>query len=166
MDDVPTVQNLDLKRFMGAWYVLAHIPIPFSGNAYNAVERYKLQPDGTVDVLYTYNQGGFTGDLKVVRPTGFPDDGTLDGEWGMRIIWPFKSDYRVSYIDEDYQVTIIGRERRDFVWIMARSPAIDERTYELLVQRVRDMGYDTTDLIEIPQQPLEQRTVPDVAKNF
>ena len=46
--------------------------------------------------------------------------------WGMQFIWPFKADYRVIYLNDDYTQTIIGREKRDYVWIMARSPAIRE----------------------------------------
>lgn len=154
---IPTVDPVDLPRFMGAWYVHAHIPIPFTGDAYNAVERYRLNDEGRVDVLYTYYQGGFDGKLKIARPTGFPDEGEKEGTWGMRFVWPFKADYRIAYLDPDYQRTIIAREARDFVWIMSRSPELDPEIYADLVERVVEMGYDAENLQRVPQQPLDER---------
>jgi apolipoprotein D and lipocalin family protein len=72
--------------------------------------------------------------------------------WGMRFIWPFKADFRVLYVDEDYQTTIIGREKRDYLWIMARQPHLSEATYSKLKNIARDRGYNLDDLQEVPQQ--------------
>ena len=52
----------------------------------------------------------------------------------------------------------MARDKRDYVWIMARTPQIDETTYETLVQRVGDLGYDTSKLRRVPQQPLDERS--------
>jgi apolipoprotein D and lipocalin family protein len=70
----------------------------------------------------------------------------------MRFIWPIKSDYRIVYLDEDYSQTIIGRQKRDFVWIMARTPTIPDDTYEELVNRVANLGYDMSQLRRVPQR--------------
>ena len=59
----------------------------------------------------------------------------------MQFIWPIKADYRIVYLDEQYQYTIIGRNQRDYVWIMARHPVVDEPTYADLMGRVESFGY-------------------------
>jgi len=157
METLQAIENVDTERFMGDWFVIAHIPPFLTRNAFNAVECYELREDDRVDVRFTYRNGGFDSDLKKLTPTGFPEHGDEDGAWGMRFVWPFKADYRIVYLDDDYTETIIGREKRDYVWIMARTPLIEEIRYRALVQRVSDMGYDPSELRKVPQQPMSLR---------
>ncbi len=70
----------------------------------------------------------------------------------MRFVWPIKADYRIVYLDEEYSITIIGRNKRDYVWLMAREPAIPDERYAALVQRIADMGYDIDNLRKVPQR--------------
>ncbi|MEM1412481.1 MAG: lipocalin family protein [Pseudomonadota bacterium] len=147
-----TVDSVDLERYMGDWYVIAHIPTFIEKEAYNAIERYDLNDDGTIATTFTFLKGGFDGEPKRYEPKGFPDASTNNAVWGMRFVWPIKADFRVVYLDEDYSVTIIGRNKRDFVWLMAREPEIPEARYDALVQRIADMGYDTSGLRKVPQQ--------------
>lgn len=147
-----TVADVDLQRFMGDWYVIAHIPTFIEANAYNALESYSLSPDGTVATTFTFREGGFDGKEKRYEPTGFVVDKQTNALWGMQFIWPIKADYRIVHLTPDYRVTVIAREKRDYVWIMARTPAIPEVEYQDLVQRVADWGYDTTKLRRVPQR--------------
>ena len=139
MQTLQAIVEVDTERFMGGWYVIAHIPSFYTDNAFNSVERNRLNDDDTIDVLFTFNEGGFDGELKTMTPTGFPDEGDADGVWGMRFIWPFKSDYRIAYLDKDYTETSIGRNKRDYVWIMARTPFFKQgtRANPLLVNPLR-----------------------------
>ena len=147
-----TVPQLNLDRYMGTWYVIGHIPPFLTDDAYNAVESYRRGQDSRVEVLFTYNKGAFDGPAKTLEPTAFTDQGTLPSEWGMRFIWPLKSDFRITYVDDDYQLTIVARNRRDYVWIMARDPVISPDTYQELVDRVGQMGYNTAAIRKVPQQ--------------
>ncbi len=147
-----TVDSVDLDRFMGDWYVIANIPTFIETEAYNAVESYALNPDGTVATTFTFRKGGFDGEEKRYEPKGFPDAGTGNAVWGMRFVWPIKADYRIVYLDEEYSITIIGRNKRDYVWLMAREPAIPDERYAALVQRIADMGYDIDNLRKVPQR--------------
>jgi apolipoprotein D and lipocalin family protein len=70
----------------------------------------------------------------------------------MQFIWPIKADYRIAYLDADYSRTIIARNKRDYVWIMARRPQIPDSEYEELVSAVKDMGYDISQLRRVPQR--------------
>ena len=101
---------------------------------------------------FSFNEGGFDGERKVYEPTGFVRDRSSNAVWRMQFIWPFKADYRVVYVDADYTRTIIGRTKRDYVWIMARTPAVDAETYSGLVAMVEAEGYDVDQLREVPQR--------------
>ena len=70
----------------------------------------------------------------------------------MRFVWPIKADYRIVYLNEDYDQTIIARQKRDFVWIMARTPTISEEDYERLIEFAESIGYDTAKIERVPQR--------------
>ena len=158
---IRTEASLDLARFMGDWYVIAAIPTFLEKEAYNPLEQYRLDEDGNVATTFTFNKGGFDGPLKTYEPLGFVSDES-NAIWGMRFIWPFRAEYRVVYVDPAYSVTIIGRRKRDYVWIMAREPEISEHNYDELVTIVEEEGYDLSKLRRMPQQPLSERAGPGI----
>ncbi len=149
--ELAPVDHVDLDRFMGKWYVIANIPTFLEKDAYNAVETYERNEDGTINTTFSFRKGGFDGELKEFNPKGFLRDDPSNAVWGMRFIWPIKADYRVVYLDDGYQQTVIGRNKRDFVWVMAREPSIPDQEYDAIVQRIADMGYDTAKLQKVPQ---------------
>jgi len=147
-----TVDYVDLERFMGDWYVIANIPTFVEKGAHNAVESYRLDEDGTIATTFTFRKDAFDGPEKQYHPRGYVRDTESNAVWGMQFVWPFKGDYRVIYLADDYSATIIGRNPRDYVWLMARSPAISDEQYRQAVQLIADAGYDTTQLQRVPQQ--------------
>lgn len=151
-DPLPTVRNVDLQRFMGDWYVIAAIPTTIEKEAYNAIERYELRPDGTIATTFTFRKGGFDGKPKEYNPTGFVRDREHNSTWGMQFIWPIKAEFLISYLDPAYTQTIIARNARDYVWIMARTPEIPAADYERLVAMIAGWGYDTSELRKVPQR--------------
>lgn len=157
MPPLEAVAQVDLDRFMGDWYVIACTPTFLDDDAYNAIESYRRSSDNRIETTYTFNKAGFEGETKIYRPTGFVKEGTGNAIWGMRFVWPFKADYRIVHIDDEYQTTIIGRAKRDMFWIMAREPVIDQKQYRALLTHVEETGYDLSELREVPQQPLTER---------
>jgi apolipoprotein D and lipocalin family protein len=149
---IETVDRLDLQRFMGDWYVIAHIPAPLEDNAYNAVESYRLTDDGRVATTFRFREGAFDGEAYTYRPTGFVREDSGNAVWDMQFFWPVRFEYRVVYLDDAYRRTIIGRRARDYAWIMARSPEISESAYRELVTVLRQRGYDTDRLRRVPQR--------------
>jgi apolipoprotein D and lipocalin family protein len=148
---IKPVDQVDIAKFTGSWYVLGSIPTFFEKNAYNAVESYAQNPDGTIKTTFTYHKGAFDGPVKTMHPTGFIRDSS-NAVWGMRIVWPIKAEYLIAYLNADYSQTIIARNARDHVWIMSKKPHISDADYQRLVERVGAMGYDVTKLKRVPQQ--------------
>jgi apolipoprotein D and lipocalin family protein len=149
---IATEQKVELQRFMGDWYVIANIPTIIERGAYNAVESYRLAPDGTIDTTFTFNKGAFDGPRKRYTPRGFVRDPGANAVWGMQFIWPIKADYRIVYVSESYDRTIVGRQARDYVWIMARTPHIAEAEYRELLAIVQREGYDLEKVRRVPQR--------------
>ncbi len=150
--EMETVDYVDLDRFMGDWYVIANIPTFIEKGAHNAVETYAMNPDGTIDTTFSFRAGSFDGKQKEYNPRGFIRDTETNALWGMRFIWPIKADYRIIYLNDDYTQTIIGRQKRDFVWIMARESEIPEEDYQEMLRYIESIGYDINDVQRVPQQ--------------
>lgn len=148
---MPTVDHVDLQRFMGSWYVIANIPTSIEKGAHNAVETYRLAADGTIDTTFTFRADAPDGPVKTYNPRGFVLDTQSNARWGMRFIWPIKADYRIIHLDSGYTQTVIGREKRDYVWIMARTPRISDADYQNLLQLVASQGYDIAKVQRVPQ---------------
>ena len=149
---IHTVESVNIEQFMGDWYVVASIPTFIEKDAYNAIESYRLAEDGTIETTFSFNKGSFAGPRKVYRPRGFIQDKQSNAVWGMRFFWPFKAEYRIIYLTEDYSQTVIGRTKRDYVWIMARKPAIPEDDYNRILAFLRQEGYELDKLRKVPQQ--------------
>lgn len=148
---MPLAKDVDLQRFMGDWYVIANIPTFIEKNAYNALESYAMNDDGTIATTFTFNEGAYDGELKIYTPLGFVDEAN-NSEWGMQFIWPFKAEFLIAYLSHDYQYTIIARTARDYLWIMSRSPFISDDDYDHLVQQCVDMGYSRDQIQKVPHQ--------------
>jgi apolipoprotein D and lipocalin family protein len=136
------VQNLDLKRFMGTWYVIASQPTYLEKDAFNPIENYVLNDDGTITTTFTFTKGQADGTARTLGMTGFVGDEPNNGVWAMQWIWPIKADYRIAYLDESYDYAIIGRNKRDYVWLMSRYPNVRSHKLEDLLKIAVNLGYE------------------------
>ena len=149
---MPTVESVDLERFMGDWYVIANIPTFIEKGAHNAIESYALDPDGSIATTFTFRAGAFDGEEKRYTPRGFVVSGSGNAVWGMQFVWPIKADFRIVHLTPDYGQTVIGRNARDYVWIMARTPAIADADYADILARLATLGYDVGKIQKVPQR--------------
>lgn len=147
-----TVEFVDLKRFMGDWYVIANIPTFIEKRATNAIESYELMDDGkTIKTTFSFFNDSPDGKKKVYNPTGFVYNSETNAEWRMQFIWPFKSAFLIIDLDEGYNYTVIGIPSKKYVWIMAREPALSEQVYKTIIQNLSEIGYNTSLIRKVPQ---------------
>tara|TARA_B100000768_G_scaffold112401_1_gene104115 strand:+ start:128 stop:646 length:519 start_codon:yes stop_codon:yes gene_type:complete len=147
-----TVDQVNINEFMGSWYVIAHIPTFIEKEAYNAIESYKLNNDGTIATTFTFNKGSLEGQKKTYNPKGFIIKGSNNAQWDMQFIWPIKSQYKITYLDNDYKTTVIARDALDYVWIMSRGKVIDKPELDKIMAHISALGYNTELLRMIPHQ--------------
>lgn len=142
-------ENVDLQRYMGKWYLLGNIPHWLEKGAHNAHETYTLAADGTIPTVFVFNKDALDGPVKTITSTAYTTENPAI--LGVQFIWPIKAEYRIMYLNEDYSQVVVGRNKRDYVWIMARTPQIPEADFEKMKQIVAEEGYDMSKLIRIPQ---------------
>ncbi len=135
------VAHMDIERFMGQWYVLGGIPTFAEKDAYNPLENYELNDDGSIATTFSYNHRNVAGPQRTLNSRAFvsKDNKAI---WGMQFVWPLKADYRVVYLDPDYQQTIVGRVKRDYLWIMARDPDIPDSALQEMIDIAVSLGYE------------------------
>ena len=150
MPPIHTVAQVDLERFMGDWYVIANIPTFIEKAAFNAVETYRLAEDGSIHTTFTFNKGGYEGPLKTYTPRAVVRDTASNAVWDMQFVWPFKAEYRIIFLAADYSQTVVGRTKRDYVWIMARTPSIPDEDYLKMLQFLEQEGYDIGKVKKVP----------------
>lgn len=149
---------VELPRFMGDWYVIAHIPIHFpplfsEKGAHNGIESYALEPDGSIATTYTFRRGAFDGPPQRFTPRARVVNAPVNSEWKMKFFWYLPAgDFLILHVDEDYRHTIIGVPDRRYIWIMAREPVLPEAEYTGLVDLAAAMGYEAGRIQRVPQR--------------
>lgn len=153
-EDVPLapVPYVDLDRYMGRWYLIANIPyFAEAGNLAPYVE-YSRRADGMIDDFYTardaFDQPPFTkhGLIEVTDPI-------RNAEGRITFLRPLWQDYAVVYLDEDYRHTVIGHPSRNYCWIFAREPEVDEATYQKMLDALVYNGFNVSRVLKFPQRP-------------
>ena len=148
---ITPVASVDLSRFMGDWYVIAHIPSMMERDAYDAIETYRLDGDGKIRTTFRQRKGSFDSAIETMEPVGTVVEGTNNAVWGMQFVWPIKAEYVIVDLAPDYSRTIIGRSKRDYVWLMARTPSLPQDQLDAAIARIKALGYDTSKLRMVPQ---------------
>lgn len=148
---IPPVASVDLPRFMGDWYVIAQIPTYIERKAFDSVESYRLDADGKIRTTFRYRNGSADAPLKTMEPVGRVVPGTNNAVWEMQFVWPIQAEYVIVDLAPDYSRTIVGRSKRDYVWLMARTPSLPAPELAAAIEKIRTLGYDTSKLRMVPQ---------------
>ncbi|MCW3103601.1 MAG: hypothetical protein JWO09_2041 [Bacteroidetes bacterium] len=137
--------TIDLQKYSGKWYVIGTIPTRFDADWDYTTETYTIREDGNIDVYTTYKKKGQP-EKKELRAKGFPQADTKNVKWKVQFFWPFKADYLIEEIAEDYSYVIVGHPKKKFLYIMNRTGKMDNQLYTSLVEHCKRMGYDISEI--------------------
>ncbi len=150
------VDAIDINKYVGKWYEIAHLPMFFQRNCIaNTTATYSINADKTVGVLNscTDKKGEVISSEGVAYPQN-EGNSKLEVSFlpsGLRWIPFTKGDYWVLRVDPDYQVALVGGPSTEYLWILSRSPQIDQATYNSYLQTAKHYGYDVSKLIKTTQ---------------
>jgi apolipoprotein D and lipocalin family protein len=139
------VAKVELSKLAGKWYSLYSIPTMFDKNSCQTTTIYTLNNDGYYNV-YTYAKKTTDNNLHTYSSKLFPVEGSGDGQFKAQFLWPFKVDYWVIDLADDYSYVVVGHPDKKFLFIMARKPTMDKKLYNDIVAKCKDMGYDVSKL--------------------
>jgi apolipoprotein D and lipocalin family protein len=149
------VTGFALQQYLGKWYEIARLPNRFEKDLVNVTATYSLRDDGKVRVQ---NEGDKP-DGKHKMAIGKAKLAGKSGEGYLRVSFfgPFYADYVVVALDkENYQYALVASSDK-YLWVLSRTPQLDENIYQQLLQKARELGFDTSKLYVVPQNASEKQ---------
>lgn len=140
MKPLDVIAHLDIPRYMGTWYEIAKYPNRFQRKCDGATATYTLEAGNTVRVLN-----------RCVRPDGTSTsisgrawvvDPITNAKLRVRFFWPFSGKYWVIDIGRDYEFAVVSEPRRKYLWILARTPSLDQAALNSIFQRLEANGFE------------------------
>jgi apolipoprotein D and lipocalin family protein len=151
----PYIKNFDLNLYLGKWYEIARFPHSFEKGLVGCTANYSLLANGKVKVENTGFRNTLDGEYSTAvgkaKLAGKPTDGHLK----VAFFLFFYADYIIMDMDPDYQWALIGSKADKYLWILSRAPQMDDVTYNKILDKARDLGYDLKLLYKVPQKPLQ-----------
>lgn len=144
--DLTPIDNVDLTRYLGQWYEIARFDHWFERGMSHTKANYAMREDGDIQVVNTGLKDG-----KIKTSTGKAKRTDQQGLLRVSFFWPFYGDYRILWLDVDYQYALVGGGDSGYLWILSRTPAINEESKNIILTEAKHRGYDTERLIWVEQ---------------
>jgi apolipoprotein D and lipocalin family protein len=137
-----TVSAVDLDQYLGTWYEIASYPAWFQKGCTGSTAIYSLLPDGRIKVVNKCFKKSLDGPQKTSTGKAEVVDETTNAKLKVWFFWPFKGDYWIIDLDPDYRWAVVGVPSRKYLWILSRTPTLDDTVYRGIISRIADQGYD------------------------
>ena len=146
--ELQTVPFVDLEKYAGTWYEISAFPIGPEKGCRCVTATYGTTDKGYVSVLNRCVRGGRE---TSIEGKAFVKDPATNAKLAVQFFWPFRGKYWIIELDEDYQWAMVGHPNRNYLWILSRTPKMEEAVYNDLVERAQAKGFDVTRLRNMPQ---------------
>ena len=157
MKPLETVKNVDLGRYTGQWYEIARYEHRFQKGCVGSKATYSLRADGKITVVNECYDKSFSGKIRSVKGKAWVVDKETNARLKVSFFWPFAGDYWIIDLGENYEYAVVGHPGRKYLWILSRTPEMDENIYNEILTRLENQDYDTTKLLKSAQQTKGER---------
>jgi apolipoprotein D and lipocalin family protein len=139
------VPHVDLQKYLGKWYEIAHLPARFQEGCSETTATYSLSKDGSISVL---NECKRNSKVKQAKGKAKVVDKTTGAKLKVTFFWPFYGDYWIIKLGDDYDYAVVGTPNRKYLWILSRTPQMDDKLFSQLIEFVKSKGFDVGSLIK------------------
>ncbi|MGZ6126235.1 MAG: lipocalin family protein [Myxococcales bacterium] len=146
-----TVKHVDLGRYVGTWYEIASFPQSFQRGCTATTATYTVRPDGDIDVLNRCRKESLDGKEKTAHGRARVVDRSTNAKLEVSFFRPFWGDYWIVDLAEDYTYAVVGHPGRDYLWVLSRRPTMPDATWQQILERLQDQGYQTSRLVRTLQ---------------
>lgn len=147
-----TVDEVELTRYVGGWYEIASYPQFFQRRCTGTTATYRIREDGLIDVENRCYRDSLDGREIEANGRARVPDPAESAKLEVSFFGPFWGDYWVIDLGDDYEYAVVGSPSRDFLWILSRTPTMEQSVYEGILDRLRANGY-TLDELQMTPQP-------------
>ena len=158
MRELDTVQNVDVARYMGTWYEIARLPQSFEKGLVGVTATYELLPSGKLRVLNKGHDNDLGGRVRAVEGRAKVVDLQTNAKLKVTFFWPFYGDYWVLELGKDYEYAAVGEPSRRYLWVLSRTPHMDETVYQGIMRRMEEKGFDISRIERVPQRSDAERS--------
>lgn len=149
MIDKTVVKELDIEKYLGTWYEIARYDHRFERGLVRVTAIYSMGNDGKIKVVNRGYKGGLDGKFSEVIGKAKIPNPNIPSKLKVSFFWFFYGDYFVLELDKDYQWAVIGSSSDKYLWILSRTPHMDDDLYNHILNKIADRGYDISKLIEV-----------------
>ncbi len=150
--DKSVVANFELSHYLGTWYEIARFDHRFERDLVGVTATYSLRDDGMIKVLNSGYKKTLDGQRSTAVGKAKIPNPNLPSKLKVSFFWFFYGDYFVLELEENYQWAVIGSSSDNYLWILSRTPQMDEVVYQKLLQKLTQRGYDVSKLIKVEQE--------------
>lgn len=159
LPELQPVPRVDLSRYMGTWYEIASYPQSFQEGCTGTTATYTLREDGEVDVVNRCRKGSLDGEEDAAEGRARVIDTSTNAKLEVTFFWPFWGDYWIIDLGDEYEYAVVGHPSRDYLWILSRTPTLDDAVYAGILKRLEAKGYPL-DRLQKTLQPASTATAP------
>lgn len=153
LPELRTVPRVEVPRYVGTWYEIASYPQRFQKGCTGTTATYTLEEDGSLGVVNRCFKETLDGEESRAEGRARVVDRTTNAKLEVSFFWPFWGDYWIVELGPNYEYAAVGHPSRDYLWILSRTPTMDDATYEALLARLEAQGYDRKRLNRTLQKP-------------
>lgn len=140
--ELRTVPSVDLERYLGTWFEIASYPAWFQKNCTAVTAEYRRRNDGLIEVVNSCRKKTLDGKFKQSTGRAKIVDTESNAKLKVSFFGPFWGPYWIIDLDDNYQWAVVGVPSRKYLWILSRTPQMDEDVYTGILERLIDQGYD------------------------
>jgi apolipoprotein D and lipocalin family protein len=141
-----TVTEVDLIQYSGKWFEIASFPQRFQKRCHCTTAQYTATDKGYVIVENRCNKDSVNGKTSYIKGKAFVVDNTGNAKLRVQFFWPFKGDYWIIDLADDYSYAVVSNPSKKFLWILARTPQMEFSVFEQIITRLKEKGFDLTNL--------------------
>jgi len=141
-ESLETVSVVDLDKYAGKWYEIASFPQRFQKGCHCTTATYTKSTEGHIIVENRCNKDSINGELSYIEGKAFIVENSGNAKLEVQFFWPFKGDYWIIELADDYSYAVVGHPNREYLWILSRTPQMEEATYNDLLKRISNKKFD------------------------
>lgn len=143
------VKSVDINRYTGTWYEIARLPNSFERKLKCITATYTLREDGKISVLNKGHNIDGTDKINSAKGVAWIPDKNVPAKLKVTFFWPFSGNYWIMELDKEYKYVLIGEPSFKYLWILSRDKSMDETTFQMLLKKAVDNGYNVTPIIKV-----------------
>ena len=146
-----TVPHVDVEKYAGKWYEIASFPQRFQKGCHCTTAEYTVSGKGYVVVENRCNRGSVNGKQSYIKGKAFVEKNSGNAKLAVQFFWPFRAKYWIIDLADDYSYAVVSHPGKKYLWILSRTPKMNDLVYQGIIARLKEKGFDLSKLQKTAQ---------------